>query len=129
MDIAQALEMLRPGAQWTLDGRILIWNDQAQSRPTDAEIAVQMAQPAPTPPNWANYLIAMMSDTLWQQWVDSLPAHHALTTTGAAHRENTAMLQIAFDNAVTAVAPPSGARAAWQAIADANNIAVDFEGS
>lgn len=87
-------------------------------------------KPTPTPQaDWAGYLISMIGNTLWQQWVDALPSHHALSTTGAAQRENAAMLQISFDNAAAAVAPPTGARAAWQAIADANNIAVDFEGS
>jgi hypothetical protein len=84
---------------------------------------------APDPePDWVGYLISMMSNALWQQWVDSLPLHHAIGTTGAAQRENAAMLQATFNAAALAIATPDGARAEWQAIADANNIAVDFEG-
>jgi hypothetical protein len=95
-----------------------------------SEAEWQALKPPPPPqPNWAGYLISMIGNTLWRQWVDGLPPHHALATTGAAQRENAAMLQATFNAAALAIATPDGARAAWQAIADANNIAVDFEGS
>jgi len=44
--IVEALKSLRPGAQWSLNGDTvdgLVWLDQQQSRPSDAEIAAQVA--------------------------------------------------------------------------------------
>ena len=39
-----ALHSLRPGAQWVLRGDDLEWHDQAQSKPTDAEIDAEVAR-------------------------------------------------------------------------------------
>jgi hypothetical protein len=49
MEIADALNALRPGAQWALNGNDvsgLTWLDTEQTRPTDAEI-LTMAIPHP----------------------------------------------------------------------------------
>jgi hypothetical protein len=48
----QALLLLRPGAQWVIDGddlATLQWHDTAQTRPTDAEI-IAKAGNLPSPP-------------------------------------------------------------------------------
>lgn len=39
-----ALLSLRPGAQWVLRGDDLEWLDTAQTQPTDAEIAAEIAR-------------------------------------------------------------------------------------
>jgi hypothetical protein len=44
MNIANALQSLRPGAQWILRGDDLEWLDQTQSQPTDAEIQAEIAR-------------------------------------------------------------------------------------
>lgn len=41
---AQALQSLRPGAQWTLNGDELDWLDTEQTQPTDAEIEAEVAR-------------------------------------------------------------------------------------
>jgi hypothetical protein len=41
---ADALQALRPNAQWVLRGDDLEWLDQAQTQPTDAEIAAEVAR-------------------------------------------------------------------------------------
>jgi hypothetical protein len=41
---ANALQSLRPGAEWVLRGDDLEWLDQNQSRPTDAEIAAEVTR-------------------------------------------------------------------------------------
>jgi|688.fasta_scaffold163151_7 hypothetical protein len=41
---ADALQSLRPGAQWALRGNDLEWLDQAQTQPTGAEIAAEVAR-------------------------------------------------------------------------------------
>jgi hypothetical protein len=38
IDKGQALLSLRPGANWTLDGNTLIWQDNTQTQPSDEEI-------------------------------------------------------------------------------------------
>jgi hypothetical protein len=48
MEIADALNALRPGAQWALNGNDvsgLTWLDTEQTRPTDAEILTMANQP------------------------------------------------------------------------------------
>lgn len=42
--ITEALLSLRPGAQWVLRGDALEWLDEVQTRPTDAEIAAEVAR-------------------------------------------------------------------------------------
>jgi len=39
-----ALQSLRPGAQWVLRGDELEWRDTEQTRPTDAEIAAEITR-------------------------------------------------------------------------------------
>jgi hypothetical protein len=41
---ADALQTLRPGAQWVLRGDDLEWMDTEQTQPTDAEIATEVAR-------------------------------------------------------------------------------------
>jgi hypothetical protein len=41
---ANALQSLRPGAQWALHGGELEWLDQNQTRPTDAEIDAEVSR-------------------------------------------------------------------------------------
>jgi hypothetical protein len=44
MNIAKALQSLRPGAQWVLRGDGLEWLDTEQTQPTDAEITAEVAR-------------------------------------------------------------------------------------
>jgi hypothetical protein len=44
MTKAKALLSLRPGAEWALHGDDLVWLDTTQTRPTDAEIAAEVAR-------------------------------------------------------------------------------------
>ena len=39
-----ALQSLRPNASWTIRGDDLEWHDTEQTRPTDAEIATELAR-------------------------------------------------------------------------------------
>jgi len=41
---ADALQSLRPGAQWVLRGDDLEWLDAEQTQPTDAEITAEVAR-------------------------------------------------------------------------------------
>jgi hypothetical protein len=41
---ADALQSLRPGAEWVLRGDDLEWLDQNQTQPTDAEIDAEVAR-------------------------------------------------------------------------------------
>ncbi len=41
---ADALQSLRPNAQWVLRGDDLEWLDQTQTQPTEAEIAAEVAR-------------------------------------------------------------------------------------
>jgi len=41
---ADALQSLRPGAQWVLRGDDLEWLDSNQTQPTEAEIAAEVAR-------------------------------------------------------------------------------------
>jgi uncharacterized small protein (DUF1192 family) len=41
---ADALQSLRPGAQWVLRGDDLEWLDTEQTQPTDAEIAAEITR-------------------------------------------------------------------------------------
>ena len=43
-DKADALQSLRPGAQWVLRGDDLEWLDTEQAQPTDAEIEAEVAR-------------------------------------------------------------------------------------
>lgn len=50
MTIEQAILYLRPNAQWTLHGSAysgLIWQDQHQAKPTEAEVEAAMLLPLP----------------------------------------------------------------------------------
>jgi len=45
MDITYALQSLRPGAQWSLNGDTysgLIWLDETQSKPTEEEVTQEI---------------------------------------------------------------------------------------
>jgi hypothetical protein len=44
IDKANALQSLRPGAQWVLRGDDLEWLDTEQTQPTDAEITAEVAR-------------------------------------------------------------------------------------
>ena len=44
MNKANALQSLRPGAQWVLRGDDLEWLDTEQTQPTDAEINAEVAR-------------------------------------------------------------------------------------
>ena len=44
MTKADALQSLRPGAEWVLRGDDLEWLDAQQARPTDAEIEAEVAR-------------------------------------------------------------------------------------
>ena len=44
MNKVDALQSLRPGAQWDLRGDELEWHDTEQTRPTDAEIAAEITR-------------------------------------------------------------------------------------
>jgi hypothetical protein len=44
MNKADALQSLRPGAEWVLRGDDLEWLDTNQAQPTDAEIAAEVAR-------------------------------------------------------------------------------------
>ena len=42
-EITQALESLKPNAQWDLTNDVLTWNDKNQTEPTQAEIDTELA--------------------------------------------------------------------------------------
>ena len=44
MNKADALQSLRPGAQWVLRGDDLEWMDTEQTQPTEAEITAEVAR-------------------------------------------------------------------------------------
>jgi len=44
MDKVNALQSLRPGAQWVLRGDDLEWMDTEQTQPTDAEITAEVTR-------------------------------------------------------------------------------------
>lgn len=44
MNKVNAIQSLRPGAQWVLRGDDLEWMDAEQTQPTDAEIAAEVAR-------------------------------------------------------------------------------------
>lgn len=44
MNKANALQSLRPGAQWVLRGETLEWMDAEQVQPTEAEITAEVAR-------------------------------------------------------------------------------------
>jgi len=44
MNKVNALQSLRPGAQWVLRGDDLEWMDTEQTQPTDAEITAEVAR-------------------------------------------------------------------------------------
>ena len=41
---ADAIQILRPGAEWVLRGDVLEWLDQTQTEPTEAEIQEEIAR-------------------------------------------------------------------------------------
>ena len=60
MTRAEAIAILRPGAEWTLRGDSLEWLDKSQGQPSEAEIASQMqlASP-PADPTLADQVLAL----------------------------------------------------------------------
>ena len=44
VDIAQALQELRPNAQWLLRGSDLEWHDKTQTQPSDTEITAEISR-------------------------------------------------------------------------------------
>ena len=44
MSTVDALQSLKPNAQWVLRGDVIEWLDDTQTQPTDAEIATEMAR-------------------------------------------------------------------------------------
>lgn len=44
IDKADALQSLRPGAEWVLSGDNLDWRDANQTQPTEAEITAEVAR-------------------------------------------------------------------------------------
>ena len=44
MNKVNAIQSLRPGAQWALHGETLEWLDTEQSQPTEAEITAEVAR-------------------------------------------------------------------------------------
>ena len=44
MNITDALQSLRPGAEWVVRGTEIEWLDQTQTQPTDAEIQAEIAR-------------------------------------------------------------------------------------
>jgi len=44
MNKVDALQSLRPGAQWVLRGDVLEWLDTNQTQPTEAEIAAEVTR-------------------------------------------------------------------------------------
>jgi hypothetical protein len=44
IDKADALQSLRPGAEWVLSGDNLDWRDTNQTQPTEAEIAAEVVR-------------------------------------------------------------------------------------
>jgi hypothetical protein len=51
IDRADALLSLRPGAEWTITEDGLVWQDEQQSQPTDAEIDAEVARLTALEPN------------------------------------------------------------------------------
>jgi hypothetical protein len=51
IDKANALQSLRPGAQWVLRGDDLEWMDTEQTQPTEAEIEAEVARLTALEPN------------------------------------------------------------------------------
>jgi hypothetical protein len=51
MNKIQALQSLRPGAQWVLRGDDLEWMDTEQTQPTEAEITAEVARLTALEPN------------------------------------------------------------------------------
>ena len=44
MNIANALQSLRPGAEWVVRGTEIEWLDSTQTQPTDAEIQAEITR-------------------------------------------------------------------------------------
>ena len=44
MNIADALQSLRPGAEWVVRGTEIEWLDSTQTQPTDAEIQAEITR-------------------------------------------------------------------------------------
>ena len=70
---ANALQSLRPGAEWVLRGDELEWLDKTQTQPTDAEIDAEVARLTALEPariTEANRKAAYMaeSDPLFFKW-------------------------------------------------------------
>ena len=42
--ISDALTILRPNAEWMLDGGVIKWLDKTQTQPTDAEITAEISR-------------------------------------------------------------------------------------
>jgi hypothetical protein len=85
MIIESAINFLRPGAAWTLHGATyagLEWQDQTQSKPTEAEVAAAMLLPEPVPVpesvSLRQFRMALKRSGLFAA-VDSLRTNPALT--------------------------------------------------
>ncbi|NTW98698.1 MAG: hypothetical protein HGB35_01965 [Geobacteraceae bacterium] len=48
--IVDAINRLRPAAEWTIDERGLTWLDKVQSQPTEEEIQAEIDNPSPVVP-------------------------------------------------------------------------------
>ena len=86
MNIESAIQHLRPGARWTLYGATyagLVWQDPAQSKPTEAEVdsAMLLPEPVPVPESVSlrQFRMALKRSGLFAT-VDGLRTNQALTT-------------------------------------------------
>lgn len=43
-DLINVLSLIRPGAEWLLQGTTLVWLDKIQVQPTDAELQIGLTQ-------------------------------------------------------------------------------------
>jgi len=85
MTIRSAISHLRPGASWTLRGATyagLVWQDDAQSIPTEAEVDAAMLLPEPVPVpesiSLRQFRMALKRSGLFAT-VDGLRTNQALT--------------------------------------------------
>ena len=42
--ISEALQSLKPKAEWVINGTVITWIDEVQTQPTDAEIATEITR-------------------------------------------------------------------------------------
>ena len=86
MTLESAIQHLRPGARWTLYGATyagLVWQDQAQGKPTEVEVDAAMLLPEPVPVpesvSLRQFRMALKRSGLFAT-VDGLRTNQALTT-------------------------------------------------